>query len=58
MRPRIPPGALLIQARVRLPDSGLGSWLTSGWIDVLLTVAWFVFVVAVGARVWRRPGGE
>lgn len=34
------------------------AWLTSGWLDVLLTLAWFALVAAVGARAWRRPLDE
>jgi hypothetical protein len=36
----------------------LASWLTSGWIDVALTAAWFLLVFAVATWVWRRPSGD
>jgi hypothetical protein len=36
----------------------IGGWLTSGWLDVGLIAAWFLVVLAIGARVWRRGGGE
>ena len=29
------------------------TWLTSGWIDFGMIVAWMLLVVAVGLRVWR-----
>lgn len=32
------------------------NWLTSGWIDVVLTPAWFLLVIGIGVRVWERSG--
>jgi hypothetical protein len=31
----------------------VATWLTSGWIDVVVIVGWMVLVVVIGMRVWR-----
>jgi hypothetical protein len=31
----------------------MATWLTSGWIDVVVIVGWMALVVLVGIRVWR-----
>ena len=34
----------------------LATWLTSGWIDFGVIVAWMLAVLLVGRRAWRRSG--
>jgi hypothetical protein len=31
----------------------VATWLTSGWIDVVVIVGWMALVVVIGMRVWR-----